>query len=120
MENGSPVCTHRNHKYDSSCMTQCDRGYGLSSGIIFSTCQEDKTWSTDLPDCEGNLSLVLPRCLFLLLYSIFTFYVFVAIHLCLSEIYIAFCEFFFINESSRIHFFHREAISAAFCNFSEH
>ena len=61
MENGSPVCTHRNYKYDSSCMTQCDRGYGLSSGIIFSTCQEDKTWSTALPDCEGNLRLVYPK-----------------------------------------------------------
>ena len=77
MENGSPVCTHRNHKYDSSCMTQCDRGYGLSSGIIFSTCQEDKTWSTDLPDCEGNLSLVLPKCYIVFLHfmclSLFTY-----------------------------------------------
>ena len=53
IKNGSPVCTDRNHTYDSSCKTQCDRGYGLPSGIIFSTCQEDKTWSTDLPDCEG-------------------------------------------------------------------
>lgn len=55
VDNGSPVCTHSNHKYDSSCVTQCQSGYSLSSGIVFSTCQEDKTWSTNLPDCEGSL-----------------------------------------------------------------
>nr|XP_034325188.1 sushi, von Willebrand factor type A, EGF and pentraxin domain-containing protein 1-like [Crassostrea gigas] len=54
VDNGSPVCTHSNHKYDSSCVTQCESGYSLSSGIIFSTCQEDKTWSTNLPDCEDD------------------------------------------------------------------
>ncbi|XP_048736999.2 sushi, von Willebrand factor type A, EGF and pentraxin domain-containing protein 1-like isoform X2 [Ostrea edulis] len=51
---GSPVCTHNNHKYDSSCVTQCESGYSLTSGIIFSTCQKDKTWSTDLPDCQDS------------------------------------------------------------------
>uniref|UniRef100_K1QIC0 Sushi, von Willebrand factor type A, EGF and pentraxin domain-containing protein 1 n=1 Tax=Magallana gigas TaxID=29159 RepID=K1QIC0_MAGGI len=54
VDNGSPVCTHSNHKYDSSCVTQCESGYSLSSGIVFSTCQEDKTWSTNLPDCKDT------------------------------------------------------------------
>ncbi|XP_056020426.1 LOW QUALITY PROTEIN: sushi, von Willebrand factor type A, EGF and pentraxin domain-containing protein 1-like [Ostrea edulis] len=60
--NGAPVCTHSNHKYDSSCVTQCESGYSLTSGIIFTTCQEDKTWSTDLPDCQDNESPILSNC----------------------------------------------------------
>nr|XP_022308447.1 sushi, von Willebrand factor type A, EGF and pentraxin domain-containing protein 1-like isoform X3 [Crassostrea virginica] len=52
VENGSPDCS--NNEYKSSCMTQCDSGYGLSSGIKYSTCQQNKTWSLHLPNCEDN------------------------------------------------------------------
>ncbi|XP_061173457.1 sushi, von Willebrand factor type A, EGF and pentraxin domain-containing protein 1-like [Saccostrea echinata] len=60
--NGAAVCTHSNHKYDSSCVTQCISGYSQTSGIIFSTCQEDTTWSTDLPDCKDSESPEISNC----------------------------------------------------------
>lgn len=53
IENGSPICTNNMYKYDSSCATHCNSGYSMSSAITFTTCQEDKTWSSHLRDCEG-------------------------------------------------------------------
>lgn len=51
-EHGMPVCTHQSHKYDTACFTQCDPGYALDR-MMFSICQNNSLWSTNLPDCEG-------------------------------------------------------------------
>lgn len=58
-EHGMPVCTHQSHKYDTACFTQCDPGYALDR-MMFSICQNNSLWSTNLPDCEGlNLHALL-------------------------------------------------------------
>lgn len=50
---GVPVCTHQSHKYDTACFTQCDPGYALDK-MMFSICQNNSLWSTNLPDCEDS------------------------------------------------------------------
>lgn len=52
-EHGVPVCTHQSHKYDTACFTQCDPGYALDR-MMFSICQNNSLWSTNLPDCEDS------------------------------------------------------------------
>lgn len=52
-EHGMPVCTHQSHKYDTACFTQCDPGYALDR-MMFSICQNNSLWSTNLPDCEDS------------------------------------------------------------------
>lgn len=50
---GAPLCTHQSHKYDTACYTQCDKGYSVDR-MMFSICQSDRNWSTNLPDCKGK------------------------------------------------------------------